>query len=74
VDFEERVKQKVSDFSWVQDDFNVVWFFMADGTHFQVKIARLEMNDREKSPGCSPSSKVFFERKVSGTILFYLEE
>lgn len=71
--FEERVKQKVSDFSMVDDGFNVVWFFLSDGTHFQVKIDR-GMDRSGKSSGCSPSSKLFFERNGSDTKFFILEE
>ncbi len=71
--FEEQVKQKVDGFSWVDDGFNIVWLFLSDGTSFQVKIDR-GMDRSEKSSRCSLASKVFFERKESGTVLFYLRE
>ena len=70
--FEKRVKQKVDDFSWVDDSSKVVWFFLSDGTSFQIKVWYYDVS--EKSSACSASSKLFFERRESDVNLFILEE
>jgi hypothetical protein len=71
-DFEEGVKQNAANFSGVDDGFKVVWFFLSDGTSFQIKVWYYDVS--EKSSGCSASSKLFFERRESDVNLFILEE